>query len=125
MQEANDISDVKGVVADIVCDRFSDEGWVRTSVYAPVEMQLTVHINRQELVSILCTPTQVKCLILGFLYTEGIISGINDVASMRVCEDDSLVDVMLSNLEYKLPTLRTLTSGCGGGAIFKTQEIGR
>jgi FdhD protein len=121
MQEATDISDVKGVVADIVCDRFSDEGWNRTSVYAPVETQLTLFVNRQELVSILCTPTKLNCLILGFLYTEGIISGIGDVVGMRVCEDDSLVDVMLSNPEYKLPTLRTLTSGCGGGAIFKTQ----
>jgi len=121
MQEATDISDVKGVVADIVCDRFSDEGWVRTSVYAPSEMQLKIYINRKELVSILCTPTKLNCLILGFLYAEGIISGINDVASMRVCEDDSLADVMLTNPKYKLPTLRTLTSGCGGGAIFKTQ----
>ncbi|MEW6425823.1 MAG: formate dehydrogenase accessory sulfurtransferase FdhD, partial [Bacillota bacterium] len=30
-------------------------------------------------------------------------------------------DVRLKNPEYKLPTLRTLTSGCGGGATFKTQ----
>jgi FdhD protein len=44
-----------------------------------------------------------------------------DVASMRVCEEDSLADVMLRNAEYKLPTLRTLTSGCGGGVAFITQ----
>jgi FdhD protein len=122
MQEAIDISALKGVVAGMTCDRFSDEGWVRTSVYAPSEMQLTIYINQQELVSILCTPTKLNCLALGFLYTEGIISGIGDVAGMRVCEDDSLVDVRMSNPEYKLPTLkRTLTSGCGGGSIFKTQ----
>jgi FdhD protein len=121
MQEAIDVSALKGVVAGMTCDRFSDEGWVRTSVYAPSEMQLTIYINQQELVSILCTPTKLNCLAFGFLYTEGIISGIGDVAGMRVCEDDSLVDVRLSKTEYKLPTLRTLTSGCGGGAIFKTE----
>ena len=32
-----------------------------------------------------------------------------------------MADVRLSNTKYKLPTLRTLTSGCGGGATFKTQ----
>jgi FdhD protein len=122
MQEAIDVSDLKGVEPNIVCDRFSDEGWVRTSVHVPTEMQLTVYVNRQELVTILCTPTKLNCLVIGFLYAEGIISGIGDVVGMRVCEDDSLADVMLSNPEYKLPTLkRTLTSGCGGGATFKTQ----
>jgi FdhD protein len=122
MQEAIGVSDMTGAAADMVCDRFSDEGWVRASVHVPSEMQLTVYVNRQELVTIQCTPIKLNCLALGFLYAEGIISGIGDVASMRVCEDDSLADVMLSNSEYELPTLkRTLTSGCGGGATFKTQ----
>jgi len=113
--------DMKGVAPNIVCDRFSDEGWVRTSVHVPCEMQLTIYVNRQELVTILCTPTRLNCLVLGFLYTAGIISGIGDVASMRVCEEESLADVTLSNPEYKLPTKRTLISGCGGGVAFKTQ----
>jgi FdhD protein len=84
-------------------------------------MALAIYVNRQELVTILCTPTKLNCLVLGFLYTEGIISGLGDVAKMRVCEEESLADVMLSNPEYELPTQRTLTSGCGGGTTFKTQ----
>jgi len=84
-------------------------------------MALTIYVNHQELVTILCTPTKLNCLVLGFLYTEGIISGIGDVPIMRVCEDDSTADVRLSNAEYELPTQRTLTSGCGGGATFKTE----
>ena len=121
MQEAIDISDLKGLAEDTVCDRFSDQGWVRTSVHMPSEMELTIYVNRQELVKILCTAAKLNCLVIGYLYAEGIISGIGDVASMRVCEEESLADVMLSNPEYKLPTLRTLTSGCGGGAVFQTQ----
>jgi FdhD protein len=122
MQEAIDVVDLKGVEPNIVCDRFSDEGWVRTSVHVPSEMQLTIYVNRQELVTVQCTPTKLNCLVMGFLYAEGIVSGTGDVLSMRVCEDDSLADVMLSNPEYELPTLkRTLTSGCGGGATFKTE----
>jgi FdhD protein len=122
MQEAIDVVDLKGVEPNIVCDRFSDEGWVRTSVHVPSEMQLAIYVNRQELVTVQCTPTKLNCLVMGFLYAEGIVSGMGDVLSMRVCEDDSLADVMLSNPEYELPTLkRTLTSGCGGGATFKTE----
>lgn len=111
---------MKGVAADIVCARFSDEGWVRTSVHVPSEMELTIYVNQQELLTILCTPTKLNCLVLGFLYAEGIISGIGDVVMMRMCEDESLADVRLKNPEYKLPTQRRITSGCGGGAVFKT-----
>lgn len=117
-QEAIGETDMRTV--ETVCHRFSDEGWVRTSVHVPSEMELTLYVNKQELVTILCTPTKLNFLVLGFLYGEGIISGIGDVVLMRVCVEESVADVRLSNPEYKLPTQRTLTSGCGGGAVFKT-----
>ena len=121
MQEETGALAMKGCTPDIPCDRYSDEGWVAASAAVPDEMNLTVYVNRQELVTILCTPTKLNCLVLGFLYAEGVISEMNDVTSMRVCEDDSLADVILKNTEYKAPTLRTLTSGCGGGATFETK----
>jgi FdhD protein len=37
---------------------------------------------------------------------------------MRVCDAESEVDVRLANPDFVLPTKRTLTSGCGGGATF-------
>jgi len=119
--EAIGKSDLKGVAPDVIFDRFSDEGWGRTSSHLPSEMALAIYVNRQELVTILCTPTKLNCLVLGFLYAEGIISDIGDVENMRVCEEESLADVTLSNPEYELPKQRTLTSGCGGGATFKAQ----
>jgi FdhD protein len=120
-QEAMSKSDLKGVAPDVAFDRFSGEGWGRTSSHLPGEMALAISVNRQELVTILCTPTKLNCLVLGFLYAEGIISGFGDVANMRVCEEESLADVTLNNPEYELPKHRTLTSGCGGGTTFKTQ----
>jgi FdhD protein len=122
MQAAIGKLDLKGVAPDVVFDRFSGEGWGRTSIHVPSEMALAIYVNRQKLVTILCTPTKLNCLVPGFLYAEGIISGIGDVESMRVCEEESLAEVMLSNPEFELPTQRTLTSGCGGGTTFKTQE---
>ncbi len=121
MQAAIGKLDQKGVAPAIVFDRFSGDGWSKTSVHVPSEMALAIYVNRQELVTIQCTPTKLNCLVLGFLYAEGIISGIGEVASIRVCEEESLAEVMLSNSDYELPTQRTLTSGCSGGATFKTQ----
>ncbi len=113
---------LKGAAPEVDLVRFSDKGWERASVQVPREMALAIYVNRQELVTILCTPSKLKCLVLGFLYAEGIITGMDDVASMRVCEEESLAEVTLKNPKYELPTRRTLTSGCGGGATFKTQE---
>lgn len=92
------------------------------STNVPREMALTIYIDNMELVTILCTPTKLNCLVLGFLYSEGIISDMRDVASMRICEEDSLADVMLSKPGYTPPARRTLASGCGGGISFATEK---
>jgi len=121
MKQAIDLSDLKGTAVEVACDRFSEEGWARTSVHVPSEREITIYVNGQEFVTIQCTPTKLNCLVLGFLYSEGIISGLDDVTMARVCDEESEVDVRLSDPGYELPTLRTLTSGCGGGATFKIQ----
>jgi FdhD protein len=122
MQGAMDKVDQKGVAPDVVLDRFSGEEWGKTSAHVPSEMALAIHVNSQKLVTILCTPTHLNCLVLGFLWAEGIISGMEDVAEMRVCEKESLADVRLTDPEVDLPKQGTLTSGCGGGAAFKTER---
>ncbi len=78
-------------------------------------------MNEQELVTILCTPIKLNYLVFGFLYAEGIISTISDVVMMRICEEDSLVDVRLGNSTFVPPSQRTITSGCGGGPVFKIE----
>jgi FdhD protein len=113
--------EIKGAEPPVVCDRFSEEGWFRTSVQAPSETKLTIRVNQRDLVTIMCSPTKLNCLVVGFLYIEGIIAGLNDIVSMRVCEEETLAEVTLSDSERELPVLRTLTSGCGGGATFKIQ----
>ena len=115
-REERDLENIDGASPEISADRFTDEGWVRTPTHVPSEMDMTIYVNQQELVTVLCTPTKLNCLVLGFLYDEGIISSMKDIASMRVCEDDSLADVRLTNPDFQPPKLRTLTSGCGGGA---------
>lgn len=113
-------SDLEVVAANTVCDRFSEEGWVRISVYVPRELEFTIHVNQQPLVKILCTAAKLDSLVLGYLYAEGIISSLDDIASMRVSEEEALADVRLSNLAYEPPTLRTL--GCSGSTVFKNHH---
>ncbi len=114
-------SNFQNLAVDVECNRFSNAGWVSTSAHVPVEKEIAIYVNRQALVTILCTPHKLNFLVIGYLYAEGIISGISDVASMRVCDEESEVDVRLSNTEFEIPQVRTLTSGCGGSIAFKNE----
>lgn len=117
----SDETPIQGAASDIKYSSFSSGKWGYNSTAVPMEMALTIFLDGTELVTILCTPTKLNCLVLGFLYSEGIISGMSDVASMRVCEEDSLADVKLSKPGYTPPARRTLASGCGGGVSFATE----
>lgn len=111
---------LEGASPDIICNCLSSGKWSDMSTAVPREMTLTIYVDTTELVTILCTPTKLNCLVLGFLYSEGIISNISDVTSMRVCAEDSLADVKLSKTGFRLPERRMLASGCGGGVSFAT-----
>jgi FdhD protein len=107
-----------GITPDIQSDKYIDGKWQQVSLAVPKEMPFTIYISGIELVTILCSPIKLNCLVLGYLYSEGIIKDIKDVASMRVCEDDALADVKLVNPDFTLPKKKVLTSGCGGGISF-------
>ncbi|MEE8470846.1 MAG: formate dehydrogenase accessory sulfurtransferase FdhD [Dehalococcoidia bacterium] len=116
-----DESLMEGATSDTIHSYSPSGEWLKTPVVVPREMALTVYVNDEELATIQCTPTKLTCLVLGFLYLEGIIADKNDVASLRVCEEDSLADVKLSVPEYTPPTRRILSSACGGGFSFATE----
>ena len=86
-----------------------------------VEAPVTIYLNGNELVTLLCTPEKLDQLALGFLRSEGMLSKTDDVESIRVREKEGLVEVDLkkeTGLAEKLYGKRTLTSGCGKGTVF-------
>lgn len=84
----------------------------------PVEEEVILTVNGQDLVGLMCTPTLLEELAVGFLYNEELIEGVEDVASVRLCKRGRCVDVWLHR-DVEIPALRTLTSGCGGGTTFE------
>ena len=83
------------------------------------ETAWNIYVNGKELVTLLCTPNKLNFLVLGFLASEGIISGLDDVALLRVCEDEgNIIEIRLAGKEVVLPRRRVLLSGCGGGVTF-------
>jgi FdhD protein len=103
---------------NIQSHKYSAGKWSQVSLAVPKEFNITVFVNRIELLTIMCSPTKLNCLVLGYLVSEGIIQDMKDIISMRVCEDDALADVTLKNADFKPPEKKVLTSGCGGGLSF-------
>jgi FdhD protein len=84
----------------------------------PVEETITLYVNGQPLVNLMCTPVQVEELALGFLFNEGLIEIMDDVAVLELCGGERCVDVWLEH-DVDIPQLRVITSGCSGGTTFE------
>lgn len=91
---------------------------------APVvnEISLSLTVNGEEWLSFMCTPIHQVELAIGFLYNERIISGLGDVADVRLCEAGDNVDVWLS-YSPKKPRSWIRTSGCSGGSTSQDPSI--
>ncbi len=62
----------------------------------------------------MCTPTDLEALAIGFLYNEEVIETMDEVASVRVCPEETNIDVWL-NRSVKKPENWARTTGCSGG----------
>ncbi|MDW7728589.1 MAG: formate dehydrogenase accessory sulfurtransferase FdhD [Bacillota bacterium] len=94
---------------------------VETEDQVVIEVPVTIYLNGSELVTLLCTPEKIDRLALGFLLSEGLLSSIDDLASIRTREEEGLVEIDLKDETVSLEKFygkRTITSGCGKGTIF-------
>ncbi len=87
------------------------------------ERPLALYVNGQELVTLLCTPSKLEALVVGFLSFEGIIGTLDDIQSLTVLDEDGYADVRLTS-DFVPPRRRVHTSGCGGGITFSLETHG-
>lgn len=114
---------------------------VRRAVIA--ETPWALYVDGRELLTFMCSPVGLHHLALGFLLSEGIIAGLDDVWQLKVHLDENLVyfyfaaaglngrlkmhacDESVGSIVVRLRRpapeqrgRRVLTSGCGGGVTF-------
>jgi FdhD protein len=82
------------------------------------EQPLTVWVNGERFITLLCSPMKLEALVIGYLWMEKVIGAVADVTRMDVSAVDGRADVTLRH-PVTLPTERILTSGCGGGITFR------
>jgi len=101
--------------------RVTEEGKKDTEDMVIKELPLTLILNNQELVTLLCSPTDLKYLAIGFLASEGLLRNKDEIKKIII--DDRRGVVRVETAEDKEPASellfkRLITSGCGRGASF-------
>jgi FdhD protein len=82
------------------------------------EQPLSVFVNREKFLTLMCSPVMLEALVVGYLWMEKIIADVSEIVDLNVSPVDGHAEVTLAR-PVVLPTERILTSGCGGGITFR------
>jgi FdhD protein len=92
-----------------VCDEF------------PVQLEL----NGERVVTLLCTPSGLTELAVGWLYCEGLVDDVDEILAVGGCDQLSRMRVFTDGQRPLVQSewRRVITSGCGSGHAIDPQEL--
>jgi len=82
------------------------------------EQPLSVYVNGDKFLTLLCSPMMLEALVVGYLWMEKVIADVTEIVDLQISPVDGRAEVTLGHA-VTLPTERILTSGCGGGITFR------
>jgi len=85
------------------------------------EFPLTIMLNGEQLVTVLCSPGDLEALAVGFLYSEGMIRTKEEITGLTLDGELGIVRIRTAEdktQDGKLFMKRVLTTGCGRGMAF-------
>lgn len=89
------------------------------------EFPLTIVLNDDVLVTLICFPAEQKQLAIGFLFSEGLIASIDDIKEIVEDKRRGIVWVRTKSkieISGEIMKRRTITTGCGQGITFQWGE---
>jgi len=89
------------------------------------ELPVRLVLNGLPLVTLLCTPTELEELAIGFLLSEGVLSDLRAIRSISVTDTDPSVRIDMTGLPddwERMFERRTISSGCGKGVTFTNYD---
>ena len=90
-------------------------------VSIPAERDLTVYVDRRELVTLMTLGARPEWLVLGFLRNQRLVASVDEVESITVDWDTNAAAVKtrsgIERIEERT-SRRVVTTGCGQGSVF-------
>ncbi len=102
----------------VIIDRLIDNELNEVEDVTIDEQRVSVYLNGQKAISMMCIPIDQDAHALGFLMSENVIGSIDDVEDITISQEGLRIDVTAKIDERSLDNLyteKTLVSGCGGG----------
>ncbi|WP_437342364.1 formate dehydrogenase accessory sulfurtransferase FdhD [Jeotgalibacillus marinus] len=93
------------------------------------EKAITIKINGDEFVTMVCTPQYIEDMVIGYLASEGIIRKFDDIEKMWIDHKNGFVHIQSSNINplyESLQNKRYITSCCGAsrqGFVFASDAM--
>ncbi|MBS0453580.1 MAG: formate dehydrogenase accessory sulfurtransferase FdhD [Proteobacteria bacterium] len=93
----------------------------RERVHIPAERDLTIYVDRRELVTLMTLGAQPELLVLGYLLNQRLVQGAFDVESITVDWEVGAAAVKthagIDRIEERTAK-KVVTTGCGQGSVF-------
>ena len=105
---------MKSANSPITYHQYSPGQWEVIQAEVIVETPVSLTVNGELWLTFMCTPVHLEAMAVGFLYNEGLIESLDEIADIRLCAAGDNVDVW-TNLPIEKPQQWQRTSGCTGG----------
>ncbi len=93
----------------------------RESIFIPAERDLTVYVDKRELVTLMTLGAHPEWLVLGYLLNQRLIASSDEIESITVDWDVGAASVKtrhgIDHIEERT-SKRVVTTGCGQGSVF-------
>ncbi|GAB6284279.1 MAG: formate dehydrogenase accessory sulfurtransferase FdhD [Methanoregula sp.] len=81
-----------------------------------IEEPIAVFVNGRHAVTAVMSPIDLEDFVTGYLFTEQIIKGMEEIESIRI--EKNRISVITTNLFKVLGPKKTILSGCGGSTSY-------
>jgi len=84
------------------------------------EVPVALFVNGRHAMTGMMSPVQLEDFVTGYLFTEQIIKGVDEIESIRI--EKNRISVITKNLFKVLGPKKTILSGCGGSVSYIDAE---
>ena len=104
----------------VPCTRITDEQVEEILHEVIEETPYALFVNGRHMMTAMMTPGDLEDFVTGFLFTEQVIKGPEEIESIRV--EKNRISVITTNLFRVVGPKKTILSGCGGSTSYIDSE---